>query len=152
MARIDIRGDIIVNEWKRFYEWFEWDYTCPKDVMDIIEAAEQDEAIDVYINSPGGIVEAGQEIYTALCGDPRVNIYITGQACSAASFIAMAGKCSMTPVGLMMVHCASMGGISGNHNDMEAAARELKTTDKAIANAYALKSGMGLDEVIRMNL
>ncbi len=149
MAKIDIRGDIIVNEWKRFYDWLEWDSTCPRDVQTIIEAAEHDEPIDVYINSPGGIVEAGQEIYTALLGDPRVNIYITGQACSAASFVAMAGHCSMTPVGLMMVHCASMCA-HGNHNEMEAAARELTTTDRAIANAYATKSGMDIEKALRM--
>lgn len=149
MARINIKGDIVIDRYKKFYDWLGWDCTCPKDVTDIIEAAQNDEPLDVFINSPGGIVEAGQEIYTALLGDPRVNIYITGQACSAASFIAMAGHCEMSPVGLMMVHCASMHA-GGNHNDLERAVRELKTTDKAIAQAYALKSGMTLEKAIGM--
>ena len=149
MAKINIRGDIIINEWKWFYDYLGWDGVCPRDVQQIIDAAEHDEPLDVYINSPGGIVEAGQEIYTALRGDPRVNIHITGQACSAASFIAMAGHCDITPVGLVMVHCASMGA-SGNHNDMERAAQELSATDRAIANAYVTKSGMELKEALRM--
>ena len=123
MAKINIRGDIVVNEYKRFYDWLGWDCVCPRDVQEIIDSAAHDEPLDVYISSPGGIVEAGQEIYTALRGDPRVSIHITGQACSAASFIAMAGHCDITPVGLMMVHCASMGCVSGNHNDMERAAQ-----------------------------
>ncbi len=150
MAKINIRGDIIINEWKKYYDYLGWDAVCPRDVQDIIDAAERDEPLDVYINSPGGIVEAGQEIYTALRGDPRVNIHITGQACSAASFIAMAGHCDMTPVGLMMVHCASMGGVFGNHNDMERAAQELSATDEAIAAAYVAKSGMDLKAALRM--
>lgn len=149
MAKINIRGDIVVNEYKRFYDWLGWDCVCPRDVQDIIDAAAHDEPLDVYINSPGGIIEAGQEIYTSLRGDPRVNIHITGQACSAASFIAMAGHCDITPVGLMMVHCASMGAY-GNHRDMEQAARCLSATDSAIAAAYAEKSGMSVKDALRM--
>lgn len=149
MAKINIRGDIVVNELKRFYDWLGWDCVCPRDVQDIIDAAAHDEPLDVYINSPGGIVEAGQEIYTSLRGDPRVNIHITGQACSAASFIAMAGHCDITPVGLMMVHCASMGAY-GNHRDMEQAAQCLSATDSAIAAAYAEKSGMSVKDALRM--
>lgn len=150
MAKINIRGDIIVNEWKWAYDYLGWDAVCPRDVQQIIDAAEHDEPLDVYINSPGGIVEAGQEIYTALRGDPRVKIHITGQACSAASLIAMAGHCDITPVGLVMVHCSSLGYVSGNHNDMERAAQELSATDRAIANAYVTKSGMDLKEALRM--
>lgn len=150
MAKINIKGDIIINDFKWFYDWFELESTCPKDVQDIIDAAADDEPLDVYINSPGGIVEAGQEIYTALRGNPRVSIHITGQACSAAGFIAMAGHCDITPVGLLMVHCASIGHVSGNHNDMEQAAAMLKSTDRAIAQAYVDKSGMTLEAAIRM--
>lgn len=150
MAKINIRGDIVLNEHKRFYDWLGWDCVCPRDVQDIIDAAAHDEPLDVYINSPGGIVAAGQEIYSALRGDPRVSIHITGQACSAASFIAMAGLCDITPVGLMMVHCASMGYVSGNHNDMERAAQCLTATDNAIAAAYAEKSGMSVRDALKL--
>ena len=150
MAKINIRGDIVLNEHKRFYDWLGWDCVCPRDVQSIIDAAAHDEPLDVYINSPGGIVAAGQEIYSALRGDPRVSIHITGQACSAASFIAMAGHCDITPIGLMMVHCASMGCVSGNHNDMEKAAQCLTATDNAIAAAYAEKSGMSVRAALKL--
>lgn len=149
MAKINIRGDIIVNEFKRFYDFLKWDSTCPRDVQTIIDSAAADEPLEVYINSPGGIVEAGQEIYTALRGDPRVSIHITGQACSAASFIAMAGHCDITPVGLMMVHCASMGAY-GNRSAMERAAQCLSATDNAIAAAYAEKSGMTVKDALKL--
>jgi len=150
MAKINIKGDIIYNEWKKYYDHYGWDGVCPRDVQTIIDKAEHDEPLDVYINSPGGIVEAGQEIYTALRGDPRVNIHITGQACSAASFIAMAGHSDISPVGLLMVHCASVGFCGGNHNDFQKVADALTVIDKAIANAYVTKSGMELEKAIRL--
>ena len=149
MAAISIKGDIIPNDYKKYYDFFEWDGTCPRDVADALEAAAEDEAVDVYINSPGGVVQAGQEIYTALRANPNVNIHVVGEACSAASFIAMAGKSDITPVGLMMVHCAATVA-DGNHNDFEQAAEMLRTVDSAIAQAYADKSGMTVEDAVRL--
>ena len=149
MAAINIKGDIIPNDYKKYYDFFEWDGTCPNDVQAVLDAAEQDEPIDVYVNSPGGIVQAGQEIYTALRGNSNVRIHITGEACSAASFIAMAGKSDITPVGLLMVHCAATYA-DGNHSDMERAADMLKAVDSAIAQAYSEKSGMSLEDAVAL--
>lgn len=149
MARIDVKGDIVVNEYKEFYDWFGWDCTCPKDVNDIISAADKDEQIDVYINSGGGHVMAGQEIYSALRRDNRVNIHIEGMACSAASIIAMAGHSDMSPVALLMIHNVS-GGASGDYHDMEKAKNELKTMNEALANAYAEKTGMDRDKLLSL--
>ena len=50
----------------------------------------------------------------------------------------------------MMVHCASMGYVSGNHNDMERAAQCLTATDNAIAAAYAEKSGMSVRDALKL--
>ena len=91
MARIDIRGVIIPNDYKWYYDWFEEDSTCPRDVQKVIDTY-PNEAHDVYINSPGGAIDVGSEIYTMLRGHTAgIKIYITGQACSAASVIAAAG-------------------------------------------------------------
>ena len=150
MAKINIKGDIVTNEYKRFYDYLSWDSTCPKEVQDIIDAAEADERIDVYINSPGGFVSAGTEIYSALRGDPRAHIHIVGMACSAASVIAMAADSDITPPGQLMVHCASVSGVSGNHHDMKRAEQALRSTDAAIANAYVVKSGQPLEEIMRL--
>ena len=37
MARIDVKGDIITNDYGWIYELFEWDCIYPKKVMDIID-------------------------------------------------------------------------------------------------------------------
>lgn len=147
--RINVYGVIIPNDYAWYFKWFEEDYTCPRDVNKALAEA-NGEGVEVYINSPGGIIEAGTEIYTALReyqGDVKVKI--VGQACSAASIIAMAGYCEMSPTALMMVHCVSTRA-SGNHTDMEHTAEVLRTADDALSNAYMAKSGMSKEEALEM--
>ena len=121
MPRIDIRGVMIPNDYKWFYDWFEEDSTCPRDVQKVLDAMVDGDDLDVYINSPGGVIDVGSEIYTLLRdAGQRCNlkIHVTGEACSAASVAAMAGYCEMAPTALMMVHCVSTSGVSGNHSVM----------------------------------
>lgn len=149
MRRINVYGSIIPNDYKWYFDWFEEDSTCPRDVTKVLDKANGEE-VEVYINSPGGIIEAGSEIYTALREyNGNVKIKIVGQACSAASIIAMAGHCEMSPTALMMVHCVSTRA-SGNHADMEHTAEVLRTADDALSNAYVAKTGMSKEEVLQM--
>lgn len=153
MARIDIRGKLIPNDYKWFYDFFKEDSTCPKDVNKILDAAAEGEELEVYINSPGGVISVGSEIYTLLRSAKEsrgLKIYITGEACSAASVIAMAGYCEMSPTALMMVHCVSTGRVSGNHAEMEHTAEVLRIADRALCTAYMEKSGMTEREALEM--
>lgn len=154
MARhkIDIRGSIIPNDYKWVYDWLEWDSTCPRDVQRVLDAAAAGDDIDVYINSPGGVIDVGSEIYTLLRAAAEicnVEIYITGEACSAASVIACAAHSRMAPTALMMVHCVSSG-VHGNHADMEHMAEVLRTADRAMCTAYTAKTGMTEAEALEM--
>ncbi|MCD8200374.1 MAG: Clp protease ClpP [Coriobacteriaceae bacterium] len=149
MARVRVAGSIVPNDYAWFYrDWLEEECTTPTDIEDAIAAANGEELI-VEINSPGGNVGAGSEIYTALRRYGNVSIEITGMACSAASIVAMAGKSRMSPTSLMMVHCASSSA-SGNHNTMEKTAKLLNTVDEALSNAYILKSGMSREDALKM--
>lgn len=147
--RIDIRGNLIPNDYKWFYDWFEEDSTCPRDVQKVLDAAMDGDEIEVYINSPGGVIDVGSEIYTMLRKSSDVKIYITGEACSAASVVAMAGYCEMSPTALMMVHCVSSG-VRGNHSDMEHMAEVLCTADRALCTAYINKTGMSEADALEM--
>ena len=150
--KIDIRGDIIPNDYKWYYEWLEMDSTCTRDVAEVLDKMVMGDDVDVYINSPGGVIDVGSEIYTLLRQKAEtnpVNIYITGQACSAASIIACASHCAMSPTALMMVHCVSSG-VRGNHNDMEHMAEVLRTADHALCTAYTEKTGMTEEEALEM--
>ena len=149
MKRINVYGVIIPNDYKWYFDWLDEDSTCPRDINTALSEANGDE-VEVYINSPGGIIEAGSEIYTMLRSyKGEVKIYIVGQACSAASIIAMARHAEMSPTALMMVHCVSTYA-SGNHSDMEHTAEVLRTADDALSNAYIAKTGMSKEEVLAM--
>lgn len=149
MARVDIKGDIVINEYAEFYDWFGWECTCPNMVQSILDKTPSNETVDVYINSGGGHVMAGQEIYSALRADKRVRIHVQGMACSAASIIAMAGESDISPVGMLMIHNVS-GGASGDYHDMERAKQELKTMNEALASAYVDKTGMDKDKLLQL--
>ncbi len=147
--RIDIRGVMIPNDYKIYYNFFGMDSTCPNDVKKILDIVQPGDEIEVYINSGGGIIDVGSEIYTMLYGREDVRIYVTGEACSAASIVAMAAYCEMSPTALMMVHCVSTGA-RGNHSAMEHAAEVLRTADQALSTAYMNKTGMSQEEVLEM--
>lgn len=147
--RVDVRGVIVPNEYKEWYDFWGEDCTCPKDIQDAVNNLPDGENLDVYINSPGGEIASGSEIYTILRACDRVKIHITGQAHSAASIIAMAGWSEMSPTALMMVHCVSTIG-GGNHNDFEHTAEVLRSADEALCTAYTAKSGMTKEDALSM--
>lgn len=147
--RIDIKGVIIPNDDKWAYDWFEIDSTAPRDVLAVLDKAEG-QPVDVYINSGGGDIFAGSEIYSALREyGGTLKIHIVGLAASAASVIAMAGQSDISPTAMVMVHnVASMAG--GDYHDMDKASEVLQQANKAIANAYMTKTGMSETKVLAM--
>ena len=100
--KIDIKGVIVANDDKWVYDWFDMDAVAPREVLTALDRAPNERA-DVYINSPGGSVFAGGEIYDALRAHPGgVQIHVTGHAASAASMIMCAGPCDISPTALVM--------------------------------------------------
>lgn len=148
--KINIRGVMIPNDYKWYYDFFGEESTCPKDVQQILDTFQPGDEVEVYINSPGGVIDVGSEIYTLLKQQKEnIKIYITGEACSAASIAAMAGYCEMSPTALMMVHCVSSG-VRGNHKTMEHMGEVLRTADKALCTAYMDKAGMSEADALEM--
>lgn len=142
-----MKGDIIRNDSKWIYDWLEMDATCPNDISKILNTA-NGEDIEVNINSGGGDIFAGSEIYTMLRSyNGKVNINIVGLAASAASVISMAGESKISPTALFMIHNVSSG-TSGDHNALEKQASVLKEADKSIANAYKQKTGLSDKELL----
>ena len=149
MAKVNIKGAIIADEDKWIYDYFGINATCPADIHAAIsEAAGED--LDVEISSGGGDVIAGNEIYTALrMYKGNVTCMIVGMAASAASYIATARKCVMTPVGLYMIHNAS-GSASGDYHALDKGSEILQTVNKAITAAYVEKTSMSQEKVLEL--
>ena len=146
---IRINGDIVSNDLKMVYDWFDIEATCPADVRGQLETMPEGEKPEVKINSGGGDAIAGQEIYSILRARSDVEIEIESIAASAASIIAMAGHCTISPVGMIMIHNVSTG-IYGNHKALEKEADTLRRWDDALASAYVEKTGRPKAEVLRM--
>lgn len=148
--KINIKGPIIQSSHQWIYDWLGIEATSPKSVSEQIDQA-NGEDIEVEINSGGGSVFAGSEIYTALKSySGNVTVKIVGLAASAASVIAMAGKrVLMSPTAQMMIHNVSTYA-EGDHRDMEHTAEVLKNANKTIANAYMIKSGMSQEQLLSM--
>ena len=147
---IDVRGDIIGNDDKWIYDWLEWDSTCPNDIKNALQTMPTGDKLIVNVNSGGGSVMAGQEIYSLLHGRQDVEIHIQSLAGSAASVIAMANTCKMSPVATIMIHNVSMSGASSDYHDMQKNAEILKTMNSALAEAYVAKTGKTKDEILKM--
>ena len=149
MKTINVNGDIICNDMKWIYDWLEYESCCPADVKNVItELTDENEELKVIINSPGGDVQAGQEIYSILKGvKNHVTVEVQSIAASAASMVAMAGDTvKMSPVALLMIHNASTC-TSGDYRDMQHTADVLQTVNTAIMQAYIAKTGKTEDEL-----
>jgi ATP-dependent protease ClpP protease subunit len=99
-------------------------------------------AMDVHVNSPGGLVFDAVAMYEALRGSPAaVDVHIDGLAASAASFLAMAGDTvDIAKGGRMMIHDAA-GAAWGNPAEMREFADLLDAVSDDISGFYADRAG-----------
>lgn len=149
MAKVNIKGTIVSDDDKWIYDLFGINCVCPANVHSEIKAA-KGEDLEVEINSGGGDVVAGNEIYTALrMYKGKVLITISGMAASAASYIATARGCEMTPVGIFMIHNAS-GVARGDYHVMDKESEILQTINKAITAAYMEKTKLSQEELLEL--
>lgn len=148
-VQIPIKGVIISNDYKDVYDWYGMESTAPKDIEDSLPI--NNESVELVINSPGGLVNAGSEIYTVLKEyKGEVIAKIVGQASSAASVVALAGdRVLISPTANYMLHNARIE-VEGDHHTLRNQADANENISLGIANLYAKRTGMTMDEVIQM--
>jgi len=98
--------------------------------------------VHIRINSPGGDVQMGVGIYTALERiKPRVTTFIDGWAASMASIIALAGsKTYMSKSGMFMLHNPHTL-VIGDEAEMLQAATFLREVRASLIGVYMEKTG-----------
>lgn len=145
MTQIQIKGPIVSDGDRWFYDWLDMPATAPKDII----LPQDNSDIEVLINSGGGDVYAGSEIYTTLKSyEGNVTVKIVGIAASAASVIAMAGDVvEISPTAQIMIHNVSTT-VSGDHKQMLHEAGVLENYNTSIANAYVNKTGLEMTELL----
>ena len=115
-----------------------------------LESEDPKKEINLYINSPGGLVTAGLGIYdTMQYIKPDVSTLCIGQAASMGSFLLAAGKKGKRfslPNSRIMVHQPSAG-FQGQATDIEIHAKEVLALKKRLNEIYSKHTGKSVDEV-----
>ena len=115
-----------------------------------LESENPKKPIDMYINSPGGVVTAGFAIYdTMQYLKSPVSTTCMGFAASMGSFLLMAGEPGMRislPNARIMIHQGS-GGFQGKASDIERHAKDVLETQAKINALYAKHCGRTVEEV-----
>ena len=115
-----------------------------------LEAEDPKKEINLYINSPGGLVTAGLGIYdTMQYVKPDISTLCIGQAASMGSFLLAAGtkgKRFSLPNSRIMVHQPSAG-FQGQATDIEIHANEVLSLKKRLNEIYSKHTGKSVDQV-----
>ncbi|HPG95732.1 MAG TPA: ATP-dependent Clp endopeptidase proteolytic subunit ClpP, partial [Dokdonella sp.] len=117
-----------------------------------LESENPDKDINLYINSPGGVVTAGLAIYdTMRFLKPDISTMVIGQAASMGSFLLAAGakgKRYALPNSRVMIHQPS-GGAQGQATDIEIQAKEILYLRRRLNEELAANTGQPLERIER---
>lgn len=115
-----------------------------------LESENPDKDIHLYINSPGGAVNAGLAIYdTMQFIKPDVSTVCVGQAASMGAVLlagGAAGKRFALPHARMMVH-QPLGGFQGQATDIEIHAKEILRVRDRLNQILVKHTGRTMDQI-----
>ena len=117
-----------------------------------LRAEDSKKDINIYINSPGGLVSSGLAIYdTMLFLGVDINTYCLGQAASMAALLLSAGtkgKRHALPHSRIMIH-QPMGGVGGTSADIHIQAQEIIKLKQILAQIMAEHTGKDLATILK---
>lgn len=117
-----------------------------------LEAENPNKPIEMYINSPGGVVTSGMAIYdTMQFIKPEVSTLCMGQACSMGSLLLTAGATGQRlalPNARIMVHQPS-GGFQGQASDIERHAQDIIKMKRRLNEIYVKHTGRDYETIER---
>ena len=140
--RVSLNGIVAADEDVGIYEWFGFSAFSPATVRQALESTPAGEDLILEINSGGGSVMAGSEIYSVLRSSTvRTRAEIQSLAASAASYLALGcHEVYISPVAQMMIHLPATN-TYGDRSEHMVSVQLLDTVRESILNAYELKSG-----------
>lgn len=140
--RITLNGYVTSNDNARTYRYFGYEVCCPKDVREGIANCPEGEELILELNSGGGSVYAGFEMYTLIRAHKgRTVAEVQSMAGSAMSVVmAACDEVLISPVANVMIH-RSATIAWGNSRVMKETKQMLDTIDESILKAYVEKVG-----------
>jgi len=134
---------VAADDDQEIYDWFGVGAFCPRTVRQALADNPPGEDLVLEINSPGGSVFAGGEIYSVLrsAENTRTVAEIQSLAASAASFLCLGcDEVAISPVAMMMLHLPATT-TRGDRTEHLRSVQLLDSTREAILNAYEARSG-----------
>ena len=117
-----------------------------------LEREDPDKGINLYINSPGGVISSGMAIYDTMhLIKPEVSTICLGMAASMATILLSGGekgKRYVLPNSTVHMH-QPLGGAQGQASDIEIAAREIIRLQDKIRTMLAENTGQTYDKIAR---
>ena len=141
--KLYIYGDILMDSLFKFEE--ETEDVCPKDILDFLKGLENQEEIEIHINSGGGSVFGGLAIYNRLkIYKGKKIVYIDGLAGSIASVIALVGDVLYIYKNSMMMIHNPLTAMCGYYNakNLQEQIEALEKCKKSILNVYMANINM----------
>lgn len=140
--RVTLNGEVIADDLKWLYDYFGIPAICPGAVRQALRENPEGEDLVLEVNSIGGSVFAGFEIYTLLRGAECSTVAeVQSLAASAASTIVSGcGRVVMSPVAQIMLHQPAVF-TSGNIDEHDRSLRMLESIQRSIINGYAARCG-----------
>ena len=138
--RVTLNGYVVNDDDAWIYRWFGYRCFSPAEIRDALEHNPEGEDLVFEINSPGGEVIAGNEMYSVLRASPVNTVAeIQSLAASAASYLSLGCRRVMiSPVAQMMIHLPSGGG-DGDYHFHEQQSAVLRSIGESILNAYEVR-------------
>jgi ATP-dependent Clp protease protease subunit len=116
-----------------------------------LEADDPEKDINLYINSPGGVVTSGLAIYDTMNYiKSDISTICLGQASSMGAFLLAAGtkgKRTALPNARVMIH-QPIGGARGQATDIEIQAQEISKSKRQLAQILSERTGQLLEKVL----
>ncbi len=142
MARLKLSGSIVSDDIGPLYEHYNYSVIYPRKVQEAIEANPVGEDLVLELNSTGGSVYAGFEIYSMLRSSSVHSVAeIQSVAASAASTISSGcDEVRMSPVAQIMIHDPCLCG-GGNIREHKEGLQALTAIKESILNGYTARCG-----------
>jgi ATP-dependent Clp protease protease subunit len=141
------RGPVVSAEEAEIYEWFGFtDYISEPRLSKALKDA-GDEGVRLLVNSPGGDMTVGTQLYSVLSRYGKAEALVEGIAASAATLAICGCTVIRAEPGAMFCFHNPTSYAEGDHSDMSSAAETLREAKAAILDLYMRRAKVSRREL-----
>lgn len=140
--RVQLNGEVVPSKYQWLYDWWAIPAFSPASVRKMVDANPAGEDLELEINSGGGDVFAGFEIYSVFRDAKCNTVAIVQSLAASAASTAMVGckRVLLSPVAQVMIHLPVVD-TYGNQRAHRESLQMLESITQSILNGYQLRCG-----------